>query len=117
MPFNAPDPVPLPKMRIEEKLLFAVTGVDFDGPLYVKTQLGEAKTYISLFTCAITRSVHLEIVTHLSEEKFLLPFSCFTSFYPLTMISNNASTYTSSAETLIYYEASTVVQGFLGKPN
>jgi hypothetical protein len=101
-PFKAPDPAPLPRIRVEEKPPFAVTGVDFGGPLYVRTQLGEAKTYICLFTCAITRSVHLEIVTDLSEEKFLLAFRRFASrkSLPLTMISDNASTYIASAETL-----------------
>jgi hypothetical protein len=101
-PFKTPDSAPLPKIRVQERAPFAVTGVDFGGPLYVRTQLGEAKTYICLFTCAVTRSVHLEIVSDLSEEKFLLAFRRFSSrkSLPLTMISDNASTYVASAETL-----------------
>ena len=100
-PFKTPDHAPLPKIRVEQKPPFAVTGVDFGGPPYVKTQLGETKTYICLFTCAIARSVLLEIVTSLTEEKFLLAFRRFTSrkSLPLTMISDNASTYVASAET------------------
>lgn len=31
--FRAPDPAPLPKLRVQETAPFAVTGVDFTGPL------------------------------------------------------------------------------------
>ena len=101
-PFKAPDSAPLLKIRVEEGPPFAVTGVDFGGPLYVRTQLGEAKTYICVFTCAITRSIRLEIVTDLSEERFLLAFRRFASrkSLPLTMIPDNACIYLASAETL-----------------
>ena len=101
-PFKAPDHAPLPRIRVEERTPFAVTGVDFAGPLYVRTQLGEAKIYICLFTCAVTRGIHLEIVSDLPEEKFLLAFRRFSSrkSLPLIMISDNAFTYLASAETL-----------------
>ena len=114
-PFKTPDPAPLPKIRVEQRPPFAVTGVDFGGPLYVKTPLGETKTYICLFTCAITRSVHLEIVTDLTEEKFLLAFRRFASrkSLPLTMVSDNASTYVASAETLKQlFESSSLKEAF-----
>lgn len=48
----------LPRDRITESPPFETTGVDFAGPLYVKTQSVMAKAYIALFTCAVTRAVH-----------------------------------------------------------
>ena len=34
--YGAPDPPPLPSFRITKDHLFAYTGVDFAGPLYIK---------------------------------------------------------------------------------
>ncbi|GFQ86456.1 uncharacterized protein TNCT_386531 [Trichonephila clavata] len=49
---------PLPNDRIEKSQPFEITGMDFAGPLYLKDG---SKVYVSLFTCAVTRNVHLEI--------------------------------------------------------
>ena len=87
-PYKAPDPPPPIKDRIQETEPFNVTGVDFTGALYIREKGGESKAYICLFTCAITRAVHLEIVTDLTVEKF----SSHKSL-PGLMISDNASTY------------------------
>lgn len=101
-PYRPPDPPPLPKVRVEEAKPFTVTGVDFTGALYVKDTGGERKVYICLFTCACTRAVHLEIVSDLSVETFLLAFRRFASrkSLPRQMISDNASTYLAVVEEL-----------------
>ena len=61
---------------------------------------GEQKVYICLFTCANTRAVHLEVVTDLTEEKFLQAFRRFVGHksLPQLMISDNASTFQSAAK-------------------
>ncbi|GFR11977.1 uncharacterized protein TNCT_461911 [Trichonephila clavata] len=59
---------PLPNDRIEKSQPFETTGVDFAGPLYLKEG---SKVYISLFTCAVTRNVHLELLSSLSTECFI----------------------------------------------
>ena len=99
---RAPDPAPLPKLRVQETTPFSVTGVDFTGPLCVRSENGVTKSYICLFTCAVIRAVHLEVVSVLSEESFLQAFRRFSSrrSLPRHMISDNASTYLASAETL-----------------
>ena len=51
---------------------FTVTGIDFTGALYVQINGIESKVYICLFMCATTRGVHLEIVTDLITDTFLL---------------------------------------------
>ena len=91
--FRAPDPAPLPKLRVQETTLFSVTGVDFTGPLYLRSENGVTKSYWA---------VHLEVVSDLSEESFLQAFRRFSSrrSLPRYMTSDNASTYLASAETL-----------------
>lgn len=56
---------------------FEVTGVDFAGSLYVKAQGSLKKLYIALFTCAVTRAIHLELVSDQSTENFLLALKRF----------------------------------------
>ncbi|XP_030762165.1 uncharacterized protein LOC115886978 [Sitophilus oryzae] len=56
---------PLPADRVNDASAFQITGVDFAGPLHLRT--GE-KVWICIFTCAIYRAVHLEIASSLSTE-------------------------------------------------
>ncbi|KAL0146824.1 hypothetical protein M9458_057763, partial [Cirrhinus mrigala] len=70
---------PLPRDRITETPPFKVTGVDFAGPLYVKNDRVLCNAYITLFTCAVTRAVHLELVSSQSTESFLLALKRFIS--------------------------------------
>ena len=45
--FRAPDPAPLPKLRVQEMAPFAVTGVDFTGPSYVCSERPSATSVYS----------------------------------------------------------------------
>jgi hypothetical protein len=105
-PYNPADPPPLPKSRIVEDPPFTCMGIDFAGPLYVKNEdkssLEMAKTWICLYTCGVTRAVHLELVRELLTEAFLRSFKRFTARrgVPAKVISNNAKTYTSAAKKL-----------------
>ena len=50
---------------------FTRVGVEFARPLFVKAKNGQMrKVYITLFTCRVTRAVHLELVDDLSVETF-----------------------------------------------
>ena len=51
----------LPNDHVGDHLLFAVTRIDFAGLLYVNTGQGLHKSYICLFTCGVTRAVHLDL--------------------------------------------------------
>ena len=85
---------PLPRDRVTESPPFEVTGVDFAGPLYVKSS-GQSKAYIALFTCAVTRAVHLELVSDQTTERFLLALKRFIARRGLckTIYSDNAKTF------------------------
>ena len=73
-PYTAPDLAPLPKVRIPDVHSFFVTEVDFTGALYTHHRGEETKVYTCSFTCAISRAVHLEVVTDLSTATFMLAF-------------------------------------------
>lgn len=87
---------PLPADRVQESKPFSIIGCDFAGPLYVKDDL--EKRYILLFTCAVTRAVHIELVNSLSTSEFLLAFRRFIGRrgLPTTIYSDNAKTFKSS---------------------
>lgn len=77
-PASAPV-APLPGDRVRRSDPFEVVGIDFAGPLYARTEGSSAKVYIALFSCAVTRALHLELVSRLSSEAFLLALRRFTS--------------------------------------
>jgi len=101
-PYPAPETAPLPKDRLRDVAPFTITGVDFTGALYVQNDHEESKVYICLFTCSTTRAIHLEVVTDLTVQTFLLAFRRFVSrkSLPQVIMSDNASTYLSAAEEL-----------------
>ena len=72
--------------------------------------------YICLLTCASTRATHLETVTDLSAETFLLAFRQFASSrsIPSVMLSDNASTYLAAAEELKKLFGCDVIKEVLG---
>ncbi|XP_057711992.1 uncharacterized protein LOC130929085 [Corythoichthys intestinalis] len=86
---------PLPRDRVTESPPFEVTGVDFAGPLYVRSNTQPKKAYIALFTCAVTRAVHLELVSDQSTEHFLLALKRFIARRGLCKViySDNAKTF------------------------
>ena len=95
-----PDPPPLVKSRVSEMDPFQVTGVGFTAALYVQAPGGECKAYICLFTCAVSRAVHLEIVTDLTVDNFLQAFRRFVvrRSLPQLFISDNGSTFLAAEE-------------------
>jgi len=101
-PYPMPEPPPLVKSRVSLLNPFQVTGVDFTGALFVRTPNGERKVYICLFTCAVSRAIHLEIVTDLTMESFLYAFRRFAGrrSVPRLLLSDNGSTFLAAAEEL-----------------
>ena len=104
-PFNE-EPAPLPLSRTREAAPFEVTGVDFAGPLFVKPHTGSSgtenqgkqeleKMYICLFTCEVTRAVHLELVRDMTAHTFILALKRFFARRGISSIiySDNAQTF------------------------
>ncbi|GFS40990.1 integrase catalytic domain-containing protein [Trichonephila inaurata madagascariensis] len=68
---------PLPSDRINQTPVFSVCNLDFAGPLYVKNFGELQKSYIVLFTCGVTRALHLELVSDVTTNSFLLAIRRF----------------------------------------
>lgn len=73
----------LPKERITPTFPFNRCGVDYCGPVHVLNRKGRgaktSKAYICLFVCFVTRAVHLELVSDLTTEAYLLALNRFIS--------------------------------------
>jgi hypothetical protein len=98
-PFKVPLPPPLPWFRVTEQRPFSSVGLDYLGPLQISTENGNVqKIWICLYTCAVTRAIHLEVVPQMNSEQFLLCFRRFMSFYgsPTLVVSDNASQFHTS---------------------
>ena len=113
---NVPPP-PLPEFRVKEAPPFAYCGVDFAGPLYIRVaeEAESSKVWICLYTCCVTRAVHLELLPDMSAQTFLRSFKRFTARrgIPLRMISDNAKTFISAAQTIEDMLTSSEVQQYL----
>ena len=99
-PFSTPPAPVLPESRVSDEPPFAYTGLDFAGPLLTSDNGKAEKSYISLFTCASTRAVHLELLKNMSAKLFLLAFRRFVSRrgLPRKLISDNAKTFKAAAK-------------------
>ena len=76
-----PDVIPsaLTASRVSDDPAFTYVGVDFAGPLYVKrTPYNQeshlTKMYLTLFTCASSRAVHLDLKSRAKHLRHLLNF-------------------------------------------
>ena len=100
--FGPKETAQLPVERVRESRPFQVTGLDYTGALNVRNGSVIVKVYIVIFSCAVTRALHCELVENCSEEEFLAAFMRFVSrrSFPQLIISDNAKTFISAAKTL-----------------
>ena len=99
---GVPSP-PLPSFRVTESRPFQTTGVDYAGPLYIRTPVSsQTKVWMVLYTCYVTRAVHLDLVQDMTAETFLRSLRRFTARRgtPTRIVSDNAKTFKSSAASL-----------------
>ena len=102
LPKNSPT---LPDFRVAQETAFSFVFVDFMGPIYVKSydSKNALKSYVAVFTCAVTRGVILELVSNLTVSCFFLALRRFISQCgraPKIIVSDNAKTYKSTAKEL-----------------
>ncbi|XP_045763002.1 uncharacterized protein LOC123865810 [Maniola jurtina] len=90
----------LPTERLAPSFPFAVSGVDYFGPVFVLNRKGRGakliKAYVSLFVCFATRAIHLELVGDLSTDAYLLALKRFVSRRgkPAEIFSDNGRNFT-----------------------
>lgn len=89
----------LPVERLESGYPFFRSGVDYAGPMFILNRKGRGakleKCYLCLFICFITRAIHLELVTSLSSEAYLMALKRFISRRgkPAYIYSDNGKTF------------------------
>ena len=67
----------LPGSRFDTSRPFACFGLDYFGPLSVRRFRKTEKRYVLLVTCLATRALHLEVVTSLDTDGFLMALRRF----------------------------------------
>lgn len=79
---TTPFMAPLPRQRTTIERPFSQCGVDFCGPIMIRSgirRVKSVKAYISVFVCLVTRAIHLELVSSLSADAFLATLTRFMS--------------------------------------
>ena len=101
-PANAPPTGLLPKCRTEQSTPFAVIGVDFAGPVKYRLRGREAKSYVALFSCSLTRAVFLDLLPSLETKEFIKSLKRFIARRgrPTTIYSDNGSTFIAASKWL-----------------
>ena len=91
--YKMPPMAPLPRSRVSQSVPFSRTGLDYLGPLYIKTEQDAKKVWVCLFTCMSTRAVHLELVNDMSTSEFLMALCRFIAHRgkPDSILSDNAA--------------------------
>ena len=88
----------LPASRVTASFPFSRCGVDYTGPIYIKSSERKnsalIKSYVCLFLCFVTKAVHIELVNSLFAKDFLLALKRFTvrRGIPAKMYSDNSKT-------------------------
>ena len=72
---------------------FVRVGVDLCGPFYVRQGRSTVKRYCCVFTCLVTRAIHLEVLCSLETDSFIngLVRFCARRGYPVLMRSDNGT--------------------------
>ena len=93
--------------RVQECAPFSYVGLDYAGPLYVKNKEVGVKVWIALFTCGVSRALHLELVLDMTTEAFLRSFKCFAARrgIPLKNMSDNSKTFKSANRELLHIQS------------
>ena len=69
--FTTPVAGQLPDDRTNPGTAFEVIGVDFAGPVkFRKSNKAEAKAYLCIFACSLSRAIHLELFAQSGDKYF-----------------------------------------------
>ena len=103
--YSNPKTAAMPGFRVREAAPFSKVGIDFTGlTLFVKDPKSKDmhKAYIAIFSCCVTRAVHLEFVNDLSAATFLRALRRFTARRgtPGLIVSDNAKTFKAAAKAI-----------------
>ena len=89
----------LPPERVEPNYVFLHTGIDFAGPFLIRKghtrRPVEIKSYLAVFICFCTKSVHLELVSDQTTKAFIAALDRFVDRrgLPLHIFSDNGKNF------------------------
>lgn len=92
----------LPRFRVSPSRPFVKVGIDFGGPMLVKTsslrQAKLVKCYFAVFVCMATKATHIEAVSNLSTDAFICTLKRFISRRgnPSVIFTDNATNFQGS---------------------
>lgn len=95
-PARNPIPGQLPDGRTTVGGAFEVIGLDFPGPLkYKEGKKSQGNAYLAIFTCSLSRAIHLELIASLETDNFI---ACLKRFIarrgrPRVIYSDNGGTF------------------------
>ena len=115
-PYGKTDTSPLPHFRTEASKPFHTTGIDVAGPLTYKIKWDkQGKASILIFTCSVTRAVHLEVTKSLTAEEFRDKLNAFISrkMRPQRIVSDNAAVFKTTAQRIKKIRKSEELQDFM----
>ncbi|XP_028157383.1 uncharacterized protein LOC114350685 [Ostrinia furnacalis] len=74
---------------------FSFVGLDYFGPVDVAVRRSREKRYVALFTCLVTRAVHLEVVGNLSADSAIMALRRFIARRgcPTKILSDNGTAF------------------------
>jgi len=111
----------LPAARVNVSRVFSQVGLDFFGPIYIKTSnLRNAKTlkaYGCIFVCMATKAIHLEAVSSLTTDAFTAALRRFVSRrgIPQDIYCDNGTNFRGAAK-LLDKELREAISQILSKP-
>ena len=108
----------LPTDRTTPNLPFSIIGTDYAGPLICKKKGNrDIKLYLLLFTCSLTRAVHLEILVNQTTHEFIQALKRLIARRgrPKVIYSDNAKTFEKAARWIKKVIKDEKVQEFLVK--
>lgn len=98
----------LPTFRTTPSRAFSRVGIDFAGPVMLRSSLGRlpklTKAWIAVFVCLATRAIHLELVSDISTQAFIAALRRLVSRRGMVseIISDNATNFVGSSN---YFKA------------
>ncbi|XP_060861782.1 uncharacterized protein LOC132938783 [Metopolophium dirhodum] len=106
--FQIPIMAPLPKERVQCSRPFTYTGVDFAGPLIIRSGIrgrSGTKAWVSIFVCFSTRAVHIEAVEDLTSKAFIAALRRFVARRgkPAELWSDNGTNFVGANKELTKY--------------
>ena len=99
-PYSKPKPGYLTRNRTEGSRPFEVVRIYYSGPIKYVTKKKEAKTYILLLACSLTRAVYIVLLLDQAVDQFIPSLKKFISGggRQHKIYTDNAKTFTATAD-------------------